>query len=211
MTMGPIEICNGYRMALKPDKQISILAQLNNCSQQKIIGILERNNLMKQWTEQDNMELLEMAAAGKSQKDLAAHYGTTVGNIAWRLRHLRDKAAACKPAKTINAEIAKICDVPEPPKPKPDYTESLLETLREAEEFREPVQQEPLIKQQTVFDRAHDVITLLRHNAKDQDISVNCITLTINTSVVDVSASNADGESIGWHKKIQPAADRATD
>lgn len=45
MTMDDGEICRSYVLAKYPDKQIRILAELNDCRTTQIIKILEENNV----------------------------------------------------------------------------------------------------------------------------------------------------------------------
>lgn len=44
LNMTPYEICESYRTAANPNKQITVLAQLNCCLREDIIEILQENN-----------------------------------------------------------------------------------------------------------------------------------------------------------------------
>jgi hypothetical protein len=193
-----------------------------------IITEEEEKAMLKKWTDEENQRLLA-EAPGASMQRLAEAFGTSVGNITWRLNMLRKKQkeeparkaatineafdaefpkapieanavyAECAPEEepaappeTVNARIAKLCELPDPPAKVPEKKAAAKPTA-------------------TIFDRAHDIITLLRHNAEDQEISIGSITITINESVIDASGTNAAGECVGWHKKRQPAVDQTAD
>ncbi|MHB1152070.1 MAG: hypothetical protein ACYCWE_09765 [Eubacteriales bacterium] len=71
----------------------------------------------------------------------------------------------------INEKIRDLCELPDPPKPKPDYTESLIETLREeSESYHEHwlklneilLEQEKTIRDQDeVISRQNELVILL--------------------------------------------------
>lgn len=187
-----------------------------------IITEEEEKAMIKQWTEDMNRELLGAASLpGATMQSLAESFGTSVGNISWRLSMLRKKGAEparkaatinedfdaqfpkapieasavyaeCAPEEepaalpeTVNAKIAKLCELPDPAPAKV------------------PEKKAPAKPPVSIYDRAHDIITLLRHNAEDQEIGVDELDLHISGAVIKVSASSIDGESIGWHKHIR--------
>lgn len=166
---------------------------------------------IKKWTEQDNMKLLDMAAAGMAQKDLAAHYSTTVGNISWRLKHLRDKM---KPTDT-DAKIAEICEIPDPPKKKIDYTDSLLETLREAIELHEPVyfvtdSQEPPKpepKPRALFTELHSVLYTAEATAKRNGMTATRLSVDVDGGKIHIRAWDETDNEIYICKKYQPVTE----
>ncbi len=195
-----------------------------------IISSEEEKAMKKQWTDEENTSLLGAASLpGATMQSLAESFGTSVGNIAWRLNMLRKKGteparkaavineafdaefpkapieaqetyAECAPEEepaalsaTVNAKIAKLCELPDPAPAKV------------------PEKKAPAKPPVSIYDRAHDIITLLRHNVEDQEISIGSITITINESFIDASGTNAAGEIVGWHKKRQPAVDQTAD
>lgn len=135
------------------------------------------------------------------------------------------------PAKPeVNKQIANLCETPDPKPimklehfvpldPKPDYTESLLETLREAEEFREPVyfacnespKLSPVPKLRTIFDEAHRALWGLEALAKRSGIETSIITLKADERII-ADASSFDGyDAVCINKKRQPTVDQTAD
>ena len=157
------------------------------------------------------------------------------------------------PDKAVNVKIGQLCETPEP-QHKPDYTESLLETLRESIEveraasninyyksvdteeklsdaemeirdLRMTVDQQAktidMLKSagtstdtlaksnQSIYDRAHTIISIIEVMAEQQEIDVSRIRLMVDTTEIDASVSNARGECVGWHKNNQPTGSAA--
>jgi hypothetical protein len=197
------------------------------------------NYIAHKWSDEENAELMRLHDKGVKNNKLAIVFKTTPGNIGWRIRELKKKAAQEKPkertivdlldedfsgidtgetyddicrviadvsgsmepeSKTVNAKIASLCDTPDPQRELDPLDEAAISMKKAAfEEGPKPVACEP-----TIFDRAQFAVAQLRRSAEEQDIIVNSITITVNSGCIDVSASNADGESVGWHKKYQP-------
>lgn len=132
------------------------------------------------------------------------------------------------PIPAVNQQIANLCELPEPPKPKPDYTESLLETLREAIEFREtvyfcePLQAEPKpipqVKPQPytpfvynpLVKQAHSALNRIIALANQSDIKVSNIELSISAEKFMAEASDGN-ERVELSKKNQPVSGNSTD
>lgn len=141
-----------------------------------------------------------------SQKDLAVEFNTTTGNISWRLNRLRAKE---KP-EDVNAIIAEFCGTPDPPEPQPDYTDSLLETLREAEEFREtfyfgdpepPKSQQP-VKVKTIFDEAHRMLWNLEASVKRNGNTTTRLDIKGDAEMICAKTWDEDGNQVYLVKKI---------
>lgn len=123
------------------------------------------------------------------------------------------------PIPAVNQQIAKLCETPEPSKPKPDYTESPLETLREAEEFREPVyfacnespKLSPVPKQRTVFDEAHRALWDLEALAKRSGIETSIITLKADERIIADASDFMGLDAVCINKKRQPTVDQTAD
>lgn len=195
------------------------------------------NCIVHKWSDAENAELMRMHEKGVKNSKLAIVFKTTPGNIAWRIRKLKKKAVQEKPKeRTIvdlldedfssidtgetyddinritteefattaaNAKIAKLCDVPDPQRELDPLDEAAIAMKKAAfEEGPKPVPCEP-----TIYDLVQLAVERLHRSAEEQDIIVNSITITVNSGRVDVSASNADGESVGWHKKYQPVTE----
>lgn len=225
MTEG--EICRSYREAKWPLRQIQVLADLNATKREAIIEILERKGeiMAKKWNDEDNRVLIERANAGATTAELAKEYGTTVGNIYWRISMLRKKgvqgttdnpdntdttligAIAQSEADKTNRQLAELCDTPDPQRELGPIDEAAISMNKSAfEEGPKPVACEP-----TIFDRAHGIISLLRQAAKDQLIDIGNIDIAISNLSVDAFASNAGGESVEMHKKYQPTECKSED
>jgi hypothetical protein len=196
------------------------------------------NYIAHKWSDEENAELMRLHDKGVKNNKLAIVFKTTPGNIGWRIRELKKKAAQEKKertivdlldedfsgidtgetyddicrviadvsgsmepeSKTVNAKIASLCDTPDPQRELDPLDEAAISMKKAAfEEGPKPVACEP-----TIFDRAQLAVERLHRSAEEQDIIVNSITITVNSGCIDVSASNADGESVGWHKKYQP-------
>jgi hypothetical protein len=198
------------------------------------------NYIVHKWSDEENAELMRLHKQGVTNNELAFVFKTTPGNIAWRIRELKKKAAQEKKERTIvdlldedysdidtgetyddicrviaeeraitaaNAKIAKLCDVPDPQRELDPIDEAAIAMKKAAfEEGPKPVACEP-----TIYDLVQLAVERLHRSAEEQDIIVNSITITVSSGRVDVSASNADGESVGWHKKYQPVAGQAAD
>lgn len=136
-----------------------------------------------------------------------------------------------KPAPGVNAKIRELCETPEPPKPKPDFTESLIETLREhlednnttinrlyhdfAEiddknmdldfELRDLRPDKPKVKsalkQRTVFDEAHAVLWSLESFAKKNNVLPIDIVLKINSQRIIAETGSLEYGMISINKK----------
>jgi transcriptional regulator with XRE-family HTH domain len=88
----------------------------------------------KTWTAEMNAELLQLAENGATLKELADKFGASTGNISWRVNSLRkkaDKPTEKKKAATINEDFEALFPKVATKTNKPDYTDSLIETLRE--------------------------------------------------------------------------------
>ena len=180
------------------------------------------NYIAHKWSDEENAELMRLHDKGAKNNKLAIVFKTTPGNISWRIRQLEKKAAQEKPkertyddicrviadvsrsikpeSKTVNAKIASLCDTPDPQRELDPIDEAAISMKKAAfEEGSKPVACEP-----TIFDRAQLAVERLHRSAEEQDIIVNSITITVNSGCVDVSASNAYGERVGWRKKYQP-------
>lgn len=218
-------------------KHLQVLADVAGIDMYELLNIIKQkeNDKMAQhkWTDEENAELLRLANNGATPQELASVFNTSAANISWRVNMLRRKQpkeaakvnddilagaiaqsyadAELPDADTgedltdINKAIAECCEVPDPVELDPEDEAAIA--LRANQVQVRQVHPQP----QTIFDRVHDIIKLLQESAEFSEIAVNCITLTINSAVVDVSASNSDGECIGWHKKYQPVADQAAD
>jgi hypothetical protein len=88
--MTDFEICRSYRNAINPSKQISILAQLNNCKPSAIREVLQRHGeatkLSKKHLVKDNEnELMKLYSDGISDLKIARASGFDVWTIRkWR-------------------------------------------------------------------------------------------------------------------------------
>ena len=100
MVMTDEEIIISYKQAKHPKKQISVLAELNGCKRQVILGILAASGIYiieekkgatpRKWTDERIAELTELEAAGKSREEIAAHFGlkkNTIDDVISRLRN----------------------------------------------------------------------------------------------------------------------------
>lgn len=134
--------------------------------------------------------------------------------LCYRNSHFKPKSI---PA--VNTKIRDLCETPDP-KPKPDYTESLLETLREAIEFRdavyfcEPIQAEPKpvtpVKVRTVFDEAHRVLWDMESMARKNSVATDIIRLNIcGDRITAEAAKYGEYDNVSINKKYQPAAGTA--
>jgi hypothetical protein len=116
-------------------------------------------------------------------------------------RVIADVSRSIEPeSKTVNAKIASLCDTPDPQRELDPIDEAAISMKKAAL----AVSPDPVACEPTIFDRAQLAVERLHRSAEEQDIIVNSITITVNSGCIDVSASNADGESVGWHKKYQP-------
>lgn len=119
-----------------------------------------------------------------------------------------------KPIKIINKQIAKLCETPEPKKPKPDYTESLIETLREAIEFREiyyfmPIDEPEPPKSKSLFLQAHQVLNGLETIANISEIEPTHIVLNVAPTGLSICMHDSNYNRIDINKKYQPTAGTA--
>lgn len=100
------------------------------------------------------------------------------------------------------------------PKPlKHDYTESLLETLREAIEFRDVFyfncdepdppkpSQIPVLKQRTVFDEAHATLWSLESMAKRNGIPTEILVIRINERIIAEASDESGYDAVSINKK----------
>ncbi len=134
----------------------------------------------------------------------------------------------------INAKIADLCETPDP-KPKPDYTESLIETLRESIEtlkadFAEiddknmdlefelrdlksdppkpKPKPSPVPRQWTIFSEAHAMLWGIEADAKRMGMTTTHINLDANIDKIHVRAWD-DNENESYLGKKNPLAGTA--
>ena len=116
MKMTPEEICREYRQAKNPEKQIDILADLNQCTPEAITAVLrEAGELKEAAIKKDKVEiekhLIELYAQRYSNEEIAEKMGLTKRQITTRLTWLKKKGrllddnlalAESEPAKTVS-------------------------------------------------------------------------------------------------------------
>lgn len=111
------EICRSYKLAKDPGDQISILADLNACDTASIRNVLIEANLLKGvasppptsqpdkeqkkttgpkgprklWTEAEISELIDLKAQGKTNHQVAQHFGRSVSSINGQVFKYRDE------------------------------------------------------------------------------------------------------------------------
>lgn len=113
--MSDRDICDMYRGALNSQKQIKILAQLNDCKEGDIMAVLERNGIniseacktrkhsgkVKCWTVPEIIKLLYLAESGASNRRLAEVFGRNETSIKCKLSAIKHKPSAAD-LKAIN-------------------------------------------------------------------------------------------------------------
>ncbi len=89
------DICDMYRHAADRKEQITILAQLNICTEDEIRAVLERNGIepvgprvvqhrtepYKPWTLAEMVQLLYLVANGMTDKKLSEYFGRSETSI----------------------------------------------------------------------------------------------------------------------------------
>lgn len=104
------DICDMYRRAADQKAQIRILAQLNNCKEDEIRDVLERNGIepvkpravqhraepYKPWTIEEMVQLLYLVANGMTDKKLSEYFKrseTAISNMKNKIKRKRTENA----------------------------------------------------------------------------------------------------------------------
>lgn len=104
------DICYMYRHACKPAEQIQILSEINNCSEDEIRDILERNGIKpvgmrkvkprnshnKPWTVEELVQFQHLESNGMTTSKLSQHFKRSekaIGCIRSKIRTKQTEAA----------------------------------------------------------------------------------------------------------------------
>jgi hypothetical protein len=96
MQMTDEEIRRDFQLAKNPLKQIKILAELNDCSIDKIkyiLGVKEMKSNYTVWSKEKDQQLYELKKAGNKWSDIAKVFETSAKAVQMRYYKIRDRFA----------------------------------------------------------------------------------------------------------------------
>jgi len=203
-----------HRADYDKPKLLQVLADLAEIATDELkIIIKDGDEKMAKWDNTQTEKYKQLTAEGKSAEEIAVALGVSKQAVYDQRNREKKKTNISlftkdeiKHDSEINKKIAELCETPTPKKEKADYSESLIETLREEIESKSesPAANDPDIQIHDIYHKALSALNRLKDVADQSDILLDYITLSINRTVTDVSGGNSQGECAGWHKKYYP-------
>lgn len=116
MQMSESEICFNFKQAKNQNEQIGILAELNACSVEKILDILQAGGCISdirapvgkiKWTPELDKQVIDYSEAGKGPTEIAKLMGLDVEQVRNRKAKLKGKGYIFDTTKTVAEESSK--------------------------------------------------------------------------------------------------------